>query len=457
MKIKNNLYIIILACVSFFSCERDQIDDRNTLKVNQFIRDCMQEAYLWNEQMPNIDIEKENDPKQYFNKLLYFEDKWSYITDDAETLTNSLKGVETTFGYRLVFYKASNDEYVAVVEYVVPNTAADKAGVRRGDYFVRINGEKINASNYKNLISSSALTLTKGRLVESNVVETSEKVSLVATVETINPVLLSKIINKNGYKIGYVVYNSFVGDFNSSLEEVFRNFKENGVTELVLDLRYNSGGDETASIFLCSSLAPKSAVESESVFIKNLWNSNYENYWKRLGKNSYFERRFDSSVKYNLDLNRLFVLTSKNSASASELTIVGLEPYMNVVQIGQTTYGKYTSMFLFQPKSNKIKNWALLPIVAKYANSNGFTDFKEGLSPDYFVEENLFPATQLGDESESLLAKAIEIITGNFAQLPQNISVDFEKISSEFSRFEEIKQNDFIRIPMHVLDDGEFE
>lgn len=457
MKIKNNLYLFIFACVSFLSCERNQVDDQNILKINQFIRDCMQEAYLWNEQMPNIDIEKENDPKQYFKKLLYFEDKWSYITDDAESLTNSLKGVETTFGYRIVFYKTSNDEYVAVVEYVVPNTAADKAGVRRGDYFVRINGEKINASNYKNLISSSELTLTKGQLVESNVVETSEKVSLVATVETINPVLLSKIINKNGYKIGYVVYNSFVGDFNSSLEEVFQNFKGNGVTEFVLDLRYNGGGDETASTFLCSSLAPKSVVESESLLVKYQWNTNYENYWKRLGKKDYLERRFDSSVTYNLNLNRLFVLTSENSASASELTIIGLKPYMNVVQIGQTTYGKYTSMLLFLPKSNKIKNWALLPIVAKYVNSDGLTDFKNGLSPDYFVEDNLFPATQLGDESEPLLAKAIEIITGSFVQLPQNSSVEFEKISSEFSKFEAIKQNDFMSIPMHVLNEGEFE
>lgn len=455
MNIKSFLFVSV--CLLFCSCDNEQMKEYNTLKVNEFIRDCMQEAYLWSEQMPNLDINKESNPKQYFKKLLYSEDCWSYITDDAKSLTNSLKGIEMTFGYQLVFYKVTDDEYFAVVEYVVPNTAADRAGIKRGDYFVRINGEKINSNNYKNFVSASEITLTKGKWADSNVVETQENVSLTATVETINPILLSKIVTKNGCKIGYLVYNSFIGDFNSSLEEVLRNFKENGVEELVLDLRYNSGGDETASTFLCSSLAPKSVVESESVLIRNHWNSNYESYWRSKGKTELLERRFDKSVECNLNLNRLFVLTSKNSASASELTIVGLSPYMNVVQIGQTTYGKYTSMFLFQPNLSTIKNWALLPIVAKYANSKGFTDFKDGLSPDYYVEDNLFPAVQLGDENEPLLAKAIEIITGDVSLSMQKIPTKFELLGSEFSKFDAIKQNDFIKVPIHVLNECEFD
>ena len=114
-------------------------------------------------------------------------------------------------------------------------------------------------------------------------------------------------------------------------------------------------------------------------------------------------------------------------------------------------------MLMFQPKSKKINNWVVLPIVAKYANSKGFTDFKDGLSPDYFVEDNLFPAVQLGEEEEPLLAKAIEIIAGNTISLTKKFPFGFEKNRSTFSTFEKIKQNDFMSPPRYILNACEFE
>ncbi len=452
MKRKIN-FLLILACLFLgISCEKDQnAPENNAYKVNKFIKEAMNDIYLWYKEMPDLNPESEIDPKTFYKKLLYTEDKWSYITDDATTLNNSFSGIETTFGYQLAFYKtgSNSNEYIAVVEYVNSNTPAAVAGIQRGDYFVRINNERINSENYLQLIYGSSIILTKAKLEGRNIVESDETVSLESKILTINPVLFSRIIEQNGTKIGYLVYTSYVGDLNHMLENALAEFKAANVTEVVLDLRFNGGGDEVASTYLCSSLAPKAEMDKKSILIYNKWNDKYDAYWRQNNYTSRVERRFES-VPSNLDLKRLFVLTSKNTASASELTIIGLMPYINVIKIGDTTYGKYTSMVLLQPEDKAISNWALLPIVAKYTNANGFTDFKDGLAPDYEVEDNLFPAVALGDVQEPLLAKALELIGGNVQNAPSKAKIsgsalpDFEFVDARKSRFDALHNNDII-------------
>ena len=443
-----NRILAILFCFLFLSCQNNGIDDNiaKAYKVNDFIKSAMEDIYLWYKDMPDIHPNSETDPKVFYKKLLYKDDKWSYITNDATSLTNSFAGVETTFGYQLAFYKTSlnSNEYFAVVEYVNDNTPASLAGISRGDYFVRIDGEKINSSNYLKLVNGNSITLTKAVLLDNNIVETSEKVSLTSKKLTINPVLYKSVIERNGIKIGYLVYTSYIGDLNNLLDEALLYFKAQNITELVLDLRFNSGGDEVASTHLCSSLAPKDVVDNNSILIYNQWNDKYDKYWRKYNYTSRVERRFEE-VAYNLDLKRLYVLTSSSTASASELTIIGLMPYMNVVTIGGTTYGKYTSMVLLQPKDKNISNWALLPIVAKYANSEGFTDFKDGLKPNYEVKDILFPAVALGDEQEPLLSKALELISGtsfSSSKVKQKLdTTDFDFVESRKSCFDDIRTN----------------
>ncbi len=122
-----------------------------------------------------------------------------------------------------------------------------------------------------------------------------------------------------------------------------------------------------------------------------------------------------------MNLSKIYILTSKGSASASELTISGLQPYMNVVTIGDATSGKYTASATFQPIINdkgdldtEIKNWAIQPIIFKYSNAQGLTDFNEGLPASHKIKEILLAkdVPQLGDDDEPLLAKAVELITG---------------------------------------------
>ncbi len=446
-------YLLLVAI--FVSCEKDEVNPdsskANILKVNKFIWEVMDEVYLWQAEMTrDIDINNEVDPYKYFKKLLYHEDKWSFITDDVQGLLDSFKGKEKTFGYSLTFGQFSGTQsYFAIVEYVNPNTPASEAGLRRGDLIVKINNKEITQSNYMDLFSGSTISITKGMHV-NGAIGLGETITMTSKLLTINPILLHKTIEVDGKKVGYIIYNHFILDFNTQLTSIFQEFKDQQVSDVVVDLRYNPGGDVEAAIHLSSILAPQSAVSTPAILIKNLWNQFYQNYWIQNNKTEYLQSTFDKNVAVNMDLSRVYFLTSEGSASASELTISGLMPYMEVITIGQTTSGKYTASTTFQPTINNkgdldpdIKNWAIQPIIFKYANAAGLTDFKEGLAPNHAVEEVLVAETvpQLGDVDEPLLAKAIELITGKTNKSAQiGKQLEWKQFDRRSSKYEKQKQ-----------------
>ena len=156
----------------------------------------------------------------------------------------------------------------------------------------------------------------------------------------------------------------------------------------------------------------------------------------------------DNLVK--LGLNRLYILTGNGTASASELTITGLKPYMAVKTIGETTYGKYTASITLKPEDfydnpsaySDFKNWGLQPIVIRYANSQGVTDFKNGFIPDIPIDDDVFNTIPLGDKTEPFLKKALEDITGvQIAAVKKaEIKVPFTFIDRGFSKFDKNKR-----------------
>ena len=129
-------------------------------------------------------------------------------------------------------------------------------------------------------------------------------------------------------------------------------------------------------------------------------------------------------------MNRVYFLTTSGTASASELLISGLEPYMDVVQIGEWTYGKYTGAWVM-PDDNE--EWAMVPIVLKYANINGYTEFKDGLEPDYEIEDDLLSAVPFGDTSDPMVAQAIELVTGSV------VATTLKTKSAYLSTFKKLK------------------
>jgi C-terminal processing protease CtpA/Prc len=121
---------------------------------------------------------------------------------------------------------------------------------------------------------------------------------------------------------------------------------------------------------------------------------------------------FTDTLPVNMDLNRLYVLTTSNTASASESNIIGLDPYMEVVRIGTSTHGKYCGGNLYSAEDKEISNWGMYLMTYRFANKNGVTSFTGGLEPTFEVEEDYFNLYPFGDEHDPLLGKALELITG---------------------------------------------
>lgn len=196
------------------------------------------------------------------------------------------------------------------------------------------------------------------------------------------------------------------------MEAVFADFKAKGIDNLVVDLRYNSGGAVSSAILLGSMIAPSNKVGE--VLIRRSYNPAFTDALKK-EYGSDFNIDLIAANSNNLDLSKLVVLTTYKTASASEMLIYALEPHMEVVQIGEVTHGKYYGSITLSDSKNH--NWAMQPIVMRAENKNNSIDYTVGLQPDVekkdflvaFLGQNLY---QLGDSREDFLAKAIENITG---------------------------------------------
>jgi C-terminal processing protease CtpA/Prc len=437
-------------------------------RVSQFVYDGMAMFYLWNEQM--LDREPtahDTDPKAYFNSLLYRLDRerqWSWITDDVNSLLNSFSGTATgSLGLAPIFLWLPNGIHlVGAVRYVYQGTAAYEVGIRRGDIITEIDGRPITLTNAPLLLEGNArITLT---VFDQNF-ENRREVIITPRPFQANPVLHSSIREIEGRRIGYLFYTAFRSNFNEELFEVFREFQQAGITDLVLDLRYNPGGDVSAATYLASMIAPRAEVQNRSVFTILNYNRFINEAFDRQGIDrstqlGTFNDRFPNPIDANLDLDNVFIIATRSSASASELITFCLRPHMNVVHIGELTSGKYTASWtvhafdnftehgvhraqrvhdparLTAAERDKLRNWAMQPIVAIYTDKNG-NDFAadNGLIPDHSINSLVTTPhlwRPIGDVEDYLFAKAISLITGlPYVETPLRSASDIQLRSTE--------------------------
>ncbi len=427
-------FLLLGLVILVASCEKEPDPDpepdpgipQETLILNNWIWEGLNELYLWEEFLPNMDPDYEEDSRAYFYKLLYKDDNDSWITDDYEALVDGFEGVELTTGMSAAPGLFGDNRVISIVEYVTLDTPSADSGIVRGDIIVTIDGKSLNKDNYFDLYYQTTATFGFGTWTGVDVVPNGKEITLTAQELNQNPFVHSEIIDYQGYKIGYCVYTSFVpgpeNEWMDEINEVFGEFKTAGVSDVVIDLRYNGGGYGYVAEQMASVLGPESAVSNRSVFSTKIWNSGYTEYWKKADLDLDGNPDGDESerlitrfpdTEINLNLSKLYFLTTGRTASASELLMVGLYPYAEVVQIGTPTYGKcYGSVTVSDTKNPKRHNWAMQPIVLKYANSEGYTDFVEGIPPDFEVVEYLLEFEPFGSTADPMLAKALEEITG---------------------------------------------
>ncbi|MDD4247417.1 MAG: S41 family peptidase [Dysgonamonadaceae bacterium] len=459
-------------------------DDKSILLISQFVYDGLSSYYLWsNEMLDKKPTVNDTDPVKYFKSVLYKTDTdngWSWITDDAKGLVADFAGEPKSFGYSLSFLQINNAIY-AFVKYVYANTPASNAGLQRLDLIGKLNGNPITTetgSNYINqrdieiLYGSNTATFTTYKLTDQGIVQDKEIQITPATIKT-DPVLFDKVYTIGNKKIGYLFYTSYISNYNDRLFEVFSNFKNEGVTELVLDLRYNPGGAISAASYLVSLFAPETSVKEKDVLTTLSYNQFLNDYFgsdRNTTLGTYQENdEYDKEGKLlrkaapnplaaNLNLNKVYIIATEGSASASELTTFCSRPIMgesNVIHIGGRTSGKYTGSWTIHPYDRDIgqpiydesklsvkdkktfENWAMQPIVAIYTDKNGKNFINPGyLEPDFPLKEGFGYIDYwkpLGDTEDVLLGQALYLITGDESYKP------IEPVSTRSNQEEMIK------------------
>lgn len=443
MKTKLNKFLLLFLVVGAFSCKKDTVEPTpdviNTnpnAAANSWVYDQMKEWYLWSDLMPAKDktdltlvtgIDGEADIKShYFYSLLNDypnTDRFSWIREDIADLTASLGGISTSFGFsRTAVYLDNTQTNVAFfISNVILGSPAEKAGLKRGDIVLTINGTQINGTNFATLIANNeTATFGLGELKNGAYVLSGKTITATKGVVQNNPIQFSKIIEKGNKKIGYLVYTQFLETYDEQLKQVFGQFKAAGVNELVLDLRTNGGG-RISSADLISSLVVKN-LNTNNVIHQDEWNATIKTKYPSVATPTKFTNQAN-----NLNLNRLFVLTSNGTASASELVINSLRPYMEVIIVGQNTYGKNVGSISISDETKPARwKWGMQPIVLRTVNSKGESAYgtKTGFTPDYIVSDNIYPFKPWGDESETLLKKALEVITGVVTPAEASISAN---------------------------------
>ncbi|REH48805.1 C-terminal processing protease CtpA/Prc [Tenacibaculum gallaicum] len=457
-------------------------------KENNFVWKAMNSWYNWQEDVPNLVDSKDDNTNNYytylnsygtpndlFESLLYQYgevDKFSWFIEDYIEQEKAFQGTSTSFGFRPVSVKVSETTIILLVTKVSENSPASEKGLKRGDIIIGIDGQKFTADNFNTVVKNYSNNTVEFILGESDGVTEKSKVSLTKREVNDNAIQLAKVFNDiNGKKVGYLVYNGFRSSYDKELNNAFADFKAEGIQELILDFRYNGGGSVLTCGYLASMIYGEGTAEQD-VFAKTVYNKKHTDRGFTLPfLNGIFQ--YDSDGNYlqgqDIPLNRLtglskiYVITSSSTASASEMIINGLRPYIDVITVGKTTYGKNvgsitlydspTTDYTDKSKATTTHKMAMQPITFQIFNKQNQSDYVNGFSANIEVNEfsswnNFLP---FGNENEILLKTILDNIKGvaSKPQRPSNIQVIDNLQENRFEQ-EMYYESDFLKNINHL-------
>lgn len=427
------------------ACQPDDDTGKSGVKatdkeVNEWIETTLRKNYLWYDEIPDkAKLNYYTAPETFFTSLLSLKDGkdmngghhyFSTIEKKEET-TKAASNVNSTYGFEYalgngVFY-ASQKINAAWVLYVLPDSPASEAGLKRGDWIIGVNSDTPNITDFSELSAGAAATFYLGKYSDQEGALVPDRKIQIAAARDVEdtPFLLDTVYTQYGKRIGYLVYNHFSAGpdedntkdvtYNTRMKEIFNRFEIQGVEEFVLDLRFNGGGLLTCAQLLSSLLAPSEALGKP--FCVTVSNP------VRNQRKEYPFLKQNELGSGNLNLKRLYVLTGQQTASSSEAVINCLIPYMgreNIRLIGMKTIGKAVGSEPFGEDGEY--GYLLHPITLRIYNTDGNADYENGFVPDEEINEITFGNTlyPLGDVREYLLSRALTRITGrsSFAASP---------------------------------------
>lgn len=353
-------------------------------------------------------------------------DRYSFL-DRAGAVSEELQGGQSgDFGMDISPALDQDNKVVIVVLYAYAGSPAGKAHIHRG-WVIKALDDDTNmtwdgADNSQRIIDAIyGQDQTKFTFSRTGTSDTT--VTLTRANYHINPILFDTVYTVGAKKVGYFGYNSFIsvsGSANSAtakseIDDVFSRFKTAGVQELIVDLRYNGGGSVVSAEYLDDLIAPASANGQEMYTYK--YNDQLTAFFAQDPelKSNLDPVNFDIAAN-NLNLSRVFFIVGTNTASASELTINNLKPYMDVKLVGTQTYGKPVGFFGIPIEF--VTDTAGYAIVADmYAindetvNSLGKGQYYQGMTPDY--TELDYTGYDWGDTNAPRVSAILSYIAGN--------------------------------------------
>jgi len=387
------LLALVVSCAAPASARAQGPASCSTAGKNLYVRDVMTDLYLWYAEMPIVNPTSYESPEAYLEAVRYrtLDSTFSYITSRAANDAFYSDSQFIGFGLSTIL----NDLEMRVTQ-VFPESPASEAGLSRGDRIVEIGGRLVTT-----LISGGEIGSAFGPSeigVESDVAfvnpaGTRHEAHMVKRLVTIPTVSLTRVYSLGGRRVGYMFFRNFVEPSYEALDKAFAELSAARVDELVLDLRYNGGGLVNVAQYLASYIG---GVRTDGLVFAEYFHND---------KNTFRNHiiRFENKPQH-LTLDRLIVVTTGSSASASELVINALRPFMPVVVIGGRTYGKPVGQYAVA-----FCDKLLAPVSFALRNADGKGDFYDGFAPDCPAPDEI--DRQLGDPDEGSLKEALTFAT----------------------------------------------
>jgi len=361
---------------------------------NVYVRDYLNAAYYWYQYVPsNVSPASFNSPEAYLEAVRYrpIDNFYSYITSAAASDAFFSDSQAIKYG----FTNQVRTEDIVVLQ-VWPDSGAADAGLERGDRILQINGTSVQTHLANGTLSAAFGPDVVGQeasIVFEKLSGERKSTKMIKRLATIPTVSVTRLFEVEGRRVGYVMFNNFVQPSTAALNDAFASLKTAGANELVLDLRYNGGGFVDVALHLAS-LIGGTRTDGQVAF-------NYQH-------NDKLAPRYNKIVRFTnpenaLNLQRVFVIGTRSTASSSELVINALRAFIPVIVVGDRTYGKPVGSYLTQ-----FCDKVLSAIAFSIKNANLEGDYFDGIQPDCPAADDA--THQLGDPEEASFAEALTFI-----------------------------------------------